>query len=453
MAVASGRSMTEGPLFKNIVLYTIPIILTSILQLLFNAADLVVVGRFCGSISVAAVGATSSVTNLMVNLFIGFSVGAGVSVAQAIGAKRSDSVSRAVHTAVLISVLCGAVLTVIGVIFCKDFLVLMGTPDDVVDLSAVYMRIYFSGIIFTMLYNFCAAILRAVGNTKAPLVFLTIAGVVNVVLNVIFVTLFDMNVAGVALATIISQAIAAFLSLAALMHAEGPHRVMFSELRIHSAELREIFRIGLPAGLQSSLFGISNVIIQSSINSFGSVFLSGSSAASNIEGFVYVTIASFNQTAMNFIGQNYGAKKFDRVKSIMRICLISVAIVGAVAGSLTVLFGKTLLSVYITDSPEAIACGLIRLTYICLPYFICGLMDTTTGALRGMGSSVAPMVISVAGVCGFRLLWIFTVFAQPQFHTPQCLFFSYTISWSLTFIFELVLFICIYRKRRRAELA
>ncbi len=441
------RSMTDGPLFINVILYTIPIILTSVLQLLFNAADLVVVGRFCGSISVGAVGATSSITNLLVNFFIGLSVGTGVTVAQSLGAGDNDQVHRTVHTALPVSLVCGIFLTVVGIILCEPLLKLMGTPDKVLPLSTIYMRIYFGGITFTMVYNFCASILRASGDTKSPLVFLTIAGVINVILNIIFVTVFHMNVAGVALATAISQGISAVLSVIALTNREDACRLILSEMRFYKNQISKIIRIGLPAGIQSSLFSISNVIIQSSINSFGDVFVAGSAAAGNIEGFVYVTMNAFHQTALNFIGQNMGAKQYHRVRKILFTSLASVFAAGLLVGVSAYAFGPILLSVYIRDSAEAIAYGMIRLAYICLPYFTCGLMDVTTGALRGMGSSVPPMVISILGVCGIRIFWIYTIFSIPQFHTPECLFFSYTVSWILTFIIQLVAFFIVYRKK------
>lgn len=445
--------MLHGPLLANIILYTIPIILTSLLQLLFNAADLVVVGRFCGSVSVAAVGATGAITNLIVNLFIGLSVGAGVSVAHAIGGQKAQEVHRTVHTALPVALLSGVILTVIGVAFSESLLRLMGTPENVLALSAVYMKIYFVGITFTMVYNFCASILRAAGDTKSPLIFLSIAGVVNIVLNVVFVTVFNMNVAGVALATTISQGISAALVVWALMRRTDACRLEIRKMRFYKAQVLKIMRIGLPAGVQGSLFSISNVLIQSSINSFGDVFMSGSAAAANIEGFVYVTLNSFHQTAVNFIGQNAGAGQYRRVHKTLWICLASVAVVGLSAGALVYALGPKLLSIYITDSPEAIGYGMIRLAFICLPYFLCGLMDVSTGALRGLGASVAPMIISVLGVCGIRIMWLSTIFRMPAFHTPQCLFFSYTVSWTVTFIIQLLAFFLVYRRRKQTSLA
>lgn len=439
-------NMLEGKIFPNIIRYTIPIILTSVLQVFFNAADLVVVGRFSGSLSVAAVGATGPITTLIINLFLGLSVGAGVAVAHGVGCDNKETVHKTVHTAIPAAILSGVFLTFVGVLFSKSFLVLMDTPENILPLSSLYMEIYFCGMTFSMVYNFCASILRAVGDTKSPLVFLSLAGVINVVLNIIFVTVFHMDVAGVALATIISQFVSAVLVFIKLMQRNDNCKLVLKKMKFYKDEMLRILKIGLPAGIQGALFSISNVIIQSSINSFGDIFVSGSSAAANIEGFVYVCLAAFQQTAVNFIGQNTGARKFKRVKKIFWACLIGVTITGIVAGVLVFIFGKSLLGIYITDSAEAISYGMIRLTYISLPYFLCGIMDVTTGALRGLGSSLAPMIISVMGICGIRLLWIYTIFQIPAFHNPHTLFVSYSISWIITFIFQLSAFLVLYKR-------
>jgi len=445
------RSMIDGPLLPNIVSYTVPIILTSLLQLLFNAADLVVVGRFCGSISVAAVGATGAITNLVVNLFMGFSIGAGVSVAHGLGAKEELTVHKAVHTALPLALVSGVALTFIGVLFSESFLRLMGTPDHVLSLSALYMRIYFGGMTFNMVYNFCAAILRAAGDTKSPLLFLTVAGVVNVLLNLVFVTVFHMNVAGVALATTISQFISAILVVFTLMHRTDSCRLSLRKLRFYKPQLLKMIRIGLPAGIQSSIFSISNVMVQSSINSFGEVVMSGNAAAANIEGFVYVGMNSFHQTAVNFVGQNIGAHKYDRAKKTLYLCLLCAAVVGISTSMLAYSFAPQLLSIYITDSAEAISYGVLRMSVVCFTYCLCGLMDTTTGVLRGMGASMTPMVISVLGVCGVRMGWILSVFQLPQFHTPWWLYISYPISWAFTFAAQFAAFVLVYRKRIRTD--
>lgn len=443
------QNMLQGPLFSGIILYTVPIILTSLLQLLFNAADLVVVGRFCGSISVAAVSATGSITTLIVNLFIGLSTGAGVTLAHALGSRQEQAAQRTVHTALLVALISGIFLTVAGMILSGPLLRLMGTPDNVLPLSTVYMRIYFGGVVFTMIYNFSAALLRAAGDTKSPLIFLSIAGVLNVVLNVVFVTQLHMNVAGVALATAIAQAVSASLVVLALLRRKDACKLNFKDLRIHKIQLEKILRIGLPAGIQSSLFSISNVMIQSSINSFGDVVMSGNGAAQNIEGFVYVCFNSFSQTAMNFTGQNAGAGQYKRVKKIFSICLICAAVVGLVVGQAAYRFGEQLLHIYITDSAEAITYGLVRLSIVSAWYFLCGIMDISTGSLRGMGVSVSPMIISVLGVCGIRIGWIATVFQIPAYHTPRSLYLSYIFSWTATFVCQTAVFLHVYRKRTR----
>ena len=440
------QSMLNGPLLPSIVRYTIPIILTGVLQLLFNAADLVIVGRFCGSVSVAAVGATGSLTNLIVNLFIGMSVGAGVTVAHAIGGRHHEAVHRTVHTALPTALLSGCFLTVVGIFCSEPMLRMMDTPDTVLPLSATYMKIYFAGITFTMVYNFCASILRAAGDTRSPLIFLSIAGIINVGLNVVFVTRLHMNVAGVALATVISQAISAVLVVLVLMRRKDECRLQLKKMRIYKPQLMKILRIGLPAGVQSSLFSISNVLIQSSVNTFGDVFMSGNAAAGNIEGFLYTTLNAFSQTTVNFVGQNVGARQYDRVKKIVGICLASVAATGIVLGTAIYLFSHQLLGIYITDSAEAIGYGVLRMGFLCLPYFICGMMEVSTGALRGLGTSLLPMAVSVLGVCGVRIMWLLTIFQIPAFHTPQCLYLSYPLTWIVTFAVQMLAYRKVYRK-------
>ena len=443
--------MTRGPLFHNIISYTIPIMLTGFLQLLFNAADLIIVGQFCGSISVAAVGATGAITNLIVNLFIGLSVGTGVAVAQALGAEDNKKVHRAIHTAIPTALVGGVILTIVGVLFSETFLRWMDTPENVLPLSALYMKIYFAGIIFMMLYNFCASILRASGDTKSPLIFLTIAGVINVALNVIFVTVFDLNVAGVALATTISQAVSAVLVVIALVKRNDACKLQFSKLRFYKDELMQIIKIGLPAGIQGSLFSISNVVIQSSINSFGEIVMSGNAAALNIEGFMFVCLNAFHQTTLNFTGQNIGANQYKRAKKVFLLCMSSVFVIGLVVSIGVYLAGPHLLKIYLPDSVEAISYGMVRLKCLCLAYCLLGMMDVSGGGLRGMGVSFAPMVISVLGVCGIRIGWIYTIFQIPEFHTPEYLYMSYAISWGVTFIAQTVAYFITYNKKKKLK--
>ena len=444
--------MVGGPLLKSVIIYTLPIIFTGILQLLFNAADLVVVGRFRGSVCVAAVGSTGALINLIINMFIGLSVGAGVAVAQAKGAGNGKEMHKAVHTSILTALISGVILTAAGIFLAGRLLELMDTPEDILPLSTKYMRIYFVGILSSMVYNFGAAILRALGDTRGPLMFLTIAGIANVGLNLLFVLAFGMDVDGVAWATVITQTIAAVLVLMSLARRDDAAKLRFHKLRIYKESLLKIMKIGLPAGFQSVMFNISNVFIQSSVNSFQSVAVSsGNSAAGNIEGFVYVSMNAFHQTALNFAGQNVGAGKAKRTSKILICCLGCVSAFGIVLGVLGYVFGRPLLSIYIVDSPEAIGYGMTRLAFICLPYFLCGLMDVATGTLRGMGSSFVPMVITIVGVCVMRMVWIFTIFSIPRFHTLEILYLSYIISWIISFVAQLIAFRVVYNKINRSS--
>lgn len=441
--------MCSGSVLKKIVVYTVPIILTGILQLLFNAADLIIVGRYRGSDCVAAVGATSAIINLIINLFVGLSVGAGVLTAQGVGGGKDEEVSKTVHTAIPAAFISGIILTAVGIFGSEFFLEIMGTPEDILELSATYMRIYFCGITASMVYNFGSAILRAAGDTLSPLIFLVVSGVINVILNILFVTIFEMSVDGVALATAISQTVSAVLIVISLVRRNDACKLCLKKIRFHKKQLIKIFRIGLPAGIQGSLFSISNVLIQSSVNSFGSVVMSGNAAAQNIEGFIYITMNSFHQTAVNFTGQNYGAGNFQRIRKILVTTLLSVFTVGLVLGTIVVLLGKPLLSIYITDSAEAINYGITRLQYICMTYFLCGIMDVMTGMMRGIGASFAPMIITVLGVCGMRIGWIYTIFQIPQFHSVISLYLSYPVSWLITFLVELFVFLILLRARRK----
>ena len=435
--------MCSGPIFSKIVTFSIPLILSGILQLLFNAADIIVVGRFAGSESLAAVGSTSSLINLLVNVFIGLSIGANVLVAQFYGAQRYKDLEETVHTAVMLATVGGVALIAVGVLLADPLLTWMGTPDDVLPLSALYMKIFFVGMPVTLVYNFGSAILRAVGDTKRPLYFLLLAGVINVVLNLIFVIRFHMGVAGVALATVISQCVSAVLIVQCLAKSDAPYRLKKESLRFTPHKLVMIAKIGLPAGLQGAIFSISNVLIQSSVNSFGSVAMAGNTASANIEGFVYTSMNAVYQTALSFTSQNYGARKFGRMTKILLYCLGLVTAVGLVMGGGSVLFGRQLLGIYSSDA-EVIRYGMNRLRIICSLYFICGVMDTMVGGLRGMGYSVIPMFVSLTGACVFRVVWIFTVFAMNR--TLQTLYLSYPVSWTITFLAHVVCYVLIRRK-------
>lgn len=435
--------MTQGRLLTQVLVFALPIMLSGILQLLFNAADTIVVGRFAGNEALAAVGSVGSLNNMIISLFIGLSVGANVLVARYTGSRNDRAVSDTVHTSVLLSLAGGVLLMIIGVALARPLLELMGSPEDVIDLAVLYVRIIFLGMPVQMLYNFCAAILRAVGDTQRPLYYLTIAGVVNALLNLVFVILFHLSVAGVALATIISQAISALLVTRALLNMEGPTRLFLNRLRIHPGKLREIIRIGLPAGIQSSVFSLSNVVIQSSVNSFGSVVIAGNAASSNVGNFVYQAMNTFQQAITCFAGQNIGARKPRRIVSAMKVCMFWAVSFGLVLGMLSCVFGTQLLSLFSAD-PAVIAAGMERQIIVCAPYFLCGMMDVMTGALRGIGYSLLPMIVSILGACAFRLFWVFTVFAA--YPTLPCLMLSYPVSWLLTFSVLLVIFLVLWNR-------
>lgn len=440
--------MIHGPLAGKLLVFAIPLMLSSILQLLFNAADVIVVGRWSGKEALAAVGSNTSLINLMVNLFVGFSVGTNVVVARDLGAGREEDVRDSVHTSIALSLVSGVVLMGLGLLLSRQMLELMGSPEDVIGLAAVYLRIYFCGMPGNMLYNFGAAILRAQGDTKRPLYFLTAAGIINVILNLVFVILFHMDVAGVALATIISQYVSAILVLLTLMRDKGPLRVDLRALRLDMKVVRRILQVGLPAGFQGMVFSISNVVIQSSINSFGSTVVAGSAASSNIEGFVYAGMNAFYQTALTFTSQNYGACECKRVDRIMGLCLLYSGLIGLVLGNLAYLFGYPLGSIYAPGQEEVIAQAVDRLSICCTTYFLCGLMDTQVGVLRGIGYSVVPMIVSLVGSCALRLLWVATIFQLNR--TPEMLYLSYPVSWAITAATHFVFFLFI-RKRAYAK--
>ncbi len=442
-------NMTEGPLFKKILTYTLPIMFSGILQLLFNAADLVVVGHWCGETSLGAVGATSSLINLIINFFIGISVGVGICVAHSIGAGKTKDASDAVHTAIPLAIISAVIITAVGVSLSPTFLKLMDTPESLIDLASTYMQIYFAGTIFNMLYNFGAAILRATGDTRSPLMYLIFAGVVNVILNIIFVTLFDMNVAGVALATVASQAISAILVIINLIKRTDACHLDIRKLKISKAALAKIARMGVPSGIQSALFSVSNVLIQASVNPFGDVVISGITAAASIEGFVYTSMNSFMHTTQNFVSQNRGAEKYDRISKVLLISLATVTVVGLFLGVGSYLLGHTLLSIYIKDSEEAISYGLRRMALVACFYFLCGIMESIAGAIRGLGASITPMIVSFLGACVARIVWIYTIFQVPEYHTLDCLYLSYPITWTLTIAAHLAVFIILFTKQRK----
>ena len=443
--------MTQGALLPKVLMFSLPLIASGVLQLLFNAADMVVVGQWAGKECLAAVGSTGSLINLMVNVFIGLSVGGSVAVARSFGANDPAAVHRSVHTAMSLAIIAGLAVGVLGFVFCRPLLKLMDNP--VLDLATTYMKIYFLGMPFNMVYNFGASILRAVGDTKRPLIYLTIAGVVNVLLNLILVIVFHMNVAGVAIATVVSQAVSAVLVVLCLMRSHGVVHLELKELRIYKRQLIDIAKVGLPAGLQGSLFSISNVLIQSSVNGFGEVVVAANSAGGNLEGFVYTAMNAIHQAALTFASQNLGAGKIKRVRRSVLVCLLTVLAIGFIFGNLMLLCGKPLLSLYL-DDPSAIdpltgitvlEYGIKRLSWMLPLYCLCGLMDVMVGTLRGVGYSIMPMIVSLTGACLFRVVWIMTVFAANP--TLDILYMSYPISWGLTFATHLLCYLLIARKK------
>ena len=435
--------MCRGPLFKKIVLFSVPLIATSVLQLLYNAADVVVVGQFAGKEALAAVGSTGSLISLIINLFIGLSIGTSVAVSNYYGAGNREGIRNAVHTSIAISGASGVFLAVFGIFMAQPLLVLMDSPPDVIDGATLYMQIYFAGMPFNMVYNFGAAILRAVGDTRRPLYYLTFSGIINVVLNLVLVIVFHMGVAGVAIATVVSQIISSLLVINCLLHSDGDTHLDLKKLRIHKTELLEIARVGLPAGIQNSLFAISNVLIQSAVNSFGSDAVAGNSAASNLDGFVYCAMNAFHQAAVTFASQNLGAKQYHRLRRVFGMCFLCVTMVGVAMGALFFLFRVPLLSIY-TDDPAVILAGKTRMLYVTLPYVLCGMMEVASGQMRGMGYSILPMIVSLTGACAFRVIWIYTFF--DAFPTLDMLFVSYPVSWIITTAAHYISYLIAQRK-------
>ncbi|WP_296332990.1 MATE family efflux transporter [uncultured Treponema sp.] len=438
-------NMTEGAIFPKLVKFAVPLILSSILQLLFNAADIVVVGRYAGDNSLAAVGSTSSMVNLMVNFFIGLGVGCNVVAANFLGAGKKEELNKTVHTTMVLSLIGGLLLTLLGITFSRQILILMASPENVLPLSTLYLKVFFGGITATLVYNFGAALLRAKGDTKRPLYILLIAGLINVILNLIFVIPLKMDVAGVAFATVLSQIFAAVCVVWILLHEEEEFRLEFKKLRLDKTILPRIIKIGLPAGFQGMLFSFSNMVIQSAVNSFGAVMVAGNSAAQSIEGFIYISMNSFAQGTLTFASQNMGAHKFDRIKKLVLISESSVTVVGLLLGFFVLAFGRSLLGIY-SENEAVIDAGMLRLSVILATYFTCGMMDCMASAIRGVGHSLMPMLVTLVGACGLRMVYLFTFFRIERFHTFQSIFYSYPLSWVVTFIFLTISFVWIMRK-------
>lgn len=438
--------MCNGSIMDKLLSFSLPLMVSSILQLMFNAVDIVVVGRFSGSQALAAVGSTTALINLFVNLFIGVSLGANVLAARFYASKREKEMSETVHTAITFALISGVVMIFVGFFCSKLALELMDTPADVIGLSTLYMRIYFIGMPFFMLYNYGAAILRAVGDTKRPLFFLVISGVVNACLNLVLVIRFDLGVAGVAIATVVAQGISCILVIRCLCKTEGSYKLSFGKLAIQGCYLKQIFQVGIPAGIQSTVINFSNVLLQSSVNSFGSIAMAGYTAANNIFGFLYAAVNAITQACMSFTSQNYGAKKLKRMDKVLLDCMFLSVVVSLILGGAVYVFGQEILRIY-TSNSEVIACGMDILLYTTLTYFLCGIMDLFPGALRGMGYSLVPMILSIIGTVGMRIIWIFLVF--PFHRSLDILFISYPASWLLTIFLQVICFIFVRKKVHR----
>ncbi|MCR5437397.1 MAG: MATE family efflux transporter [Treponema sp.] len=437
MKRANQIDMTEGPILGKLLQFSVPLIFSSVLQLFFNVADVAVVGRFAGDESLAAVGSTGSLINLLVNLFMGLSVGTNVVAAHYFGARKKTQVHDTVHTAIVVSFLSGVILTIVGVLGAKVILTFMNAPENVLNLAALYLKIYFGGITATMIYNFGSALLRAKGDTFRPLFILILAGCVNFVLNLIFVICFKLGVAGVASATVISQCISAALVLTILITEKDDFQLKIKQLKINPHIFAKILKIGLPAGFQGIMFSFSNVIIQSSVNKFGAIIIAGNSAAINLESIVYTAMNGFSQGALTFCSQNYGAKKFDRIKKVVWVAQGAIIVIGTFLGLGFLLFGRQLLGIF-SKNPEVIDAGMLRMRVILSTYCICGMMDCMANSIRGTGHSLMPVISSLLGACLFRIIWLFTIFRIPLFHTPTVIFLSYPISWILTYVINII---------------
>lgn len=429
--------MLNGPLMPRLITFALPLMMSSVLQLLFNAVDIIVVGNFTGSSALAAVGSTTALINIYTNLFIGMSMGVNVLSARKYASGAYQEMSRAVHTGITFALICGAIMVFVGLFFSRPSLALMGTPDDVIDQSVLYMRIYFCGMPFFMIYNYGAAVLRAVGDTQRPLIILTAAGIVNALLNLFLVIVFSLGVAGVAIATVISQAISCVLVLRCLMTSTGPYHLDLRRLHIDKASLIAICQIGIPTGVQGIVISFSNALLQSSVNSFGSVAMAGYTAANNILGFLYMAVNSITQASMSFTSQNLGAGKLKRIDRILIDCLILEFMTAFIMGGLAFIFGRQLLGIYTTEE-EVVKMGMQIASVTYIPYFFCGFMDMFPGIMRGVGYAFVPMILSMIGTVGVRILWIFFYF--PSHRSLQELFLSYPMSWIVTFILQIICF-------------
>lgn len=438
--------MCNGTIMDKLISFALPLMISGMLQLMFNAVDIIVVGRFTGSQALAAVGSTTALICTFTNLFIGVSLGANVLAARFYASGKTKEMSETVHTAILLALISGIAMSVIGILCARESLVLIATPDDIIGQAALYLRIYFLGMPFFMLYNYGAAILRAVGDTKRPLMYLIAAGTANAVLDLILVIIFKMGVAGVAIGTITSQFISCVLVIRCLCKTNTIYKLYISKLRIKKYYLIQILKVGLPAGIQSTVINFSNVLLQSSVNSFGEIAMAGYTAANNILGFLYVSVNSVTQACMSFTSQNYGVRKFKRMDKVLADCAILSIIVSVVIGGGSYLLGHQILGIY-TKQEDVIQCGMEILSISIIPYFLCGLMDMIPGSMRGVGYSAVPMILSIIGTVGTRLVWIYGVF--PEHRSLYVLFMSYPVSWGLTIVMQAICLVFVRRKIRK----
>jgi len=438
--------MCNGTIMDKLISFALPLMISGMLQLMFNAVDIIVVGRFTGSQALAAVGSTTALICTFTNLFIGVSLGANVLAARFYASGKTKEMSETVHTAILLALISGIAMSVIGILCARESLVLIATPDDIIGQAALYLRIYFSGMPFFMLYNYGAAILRAVGDTKRPLMYLIAAGTANAVLDLILVIIFKMGVAGVAIGTITSQFISCVLVIRCLCKTDAIYKLYISKLKIKKYYLIQILKVGLPAGIQSTVINFSNVLLQSSVNSFGEIAMAGYTAANNILGFLYVSVNSVTQACMSFTSQNYGVRKFKRMDKVLADCAILSIIVSVVIGGGSYLLGHQILGIY-TKQEDVIQCGMEILSISTIPYFLCGLMDMIPGSMRGVGYSAVPMILSIIGTVGTRLVWIYGVF--PEHRSLYVLFMSYPVSWGLTIVMQAICLVFVRSKIRK----
>ena len=437
--------MCNGTLMDKLIVFAVPLMISGVLQLMFNAVDIIVVGQYSGSQSLAAVGSTTALINIFTNLFIGISMGVNVLAARFYAAGQDQEMSETVHTAILVAMISGVIMTFVGVGMARWALEVMETPDDVIDLSTLYMRIYFLGMPFFMLYNYGAAILRAVGDTRRPLLFLIVAGITNAILNVILVVKFHMAVEGVAIATVVSQLISCILVLRCLYQSESSYQLRFSKLRMNVSYLRQIFQVGIPAGIQSVVINFSNAMLQSSVNSFGSTAMAGYTAANNLLGFLYASVNSVTQACMSFTSQNYGVGKFKRMDRVLIDCAIISVVFAGTLGTIFYVFGSEILQIY-TKDPDVIKAGMEIISITTIPYFLCGIMDLFPGAMRGMGGSGVPMILSIIGTVGTRIVWIYGIF--PLHRSLFVLFISYPGSWLITIAMQVLCFFIVRKQAR-----